>query len=45
MLLEQEGASVGVLVSGPTQMRHEVAYICSSGLANNLHYEAVSFNW
>ncbi|XP_068650711.1 ferric reduction oxidase 2-like [Aristolochia californica] len=45
MLLEYEGSSTGVLVSGPTEMRHEVAGVCSSSTSGNLHYEAVSFNW
>ncbi|XP_077248173.1 ferric reduction oxidase 2-like isoform X2 [Tasmannia lanceolata] len=45
MLLECEGSNIGVLVSGPKEMRHEVATICSSGLVNNLHFEAISFNW
>ncbi|KAF9615573.1 hypothetical protein IFM89_024662 [Coptis chinensis] len=40
-----EGSSVGVLVSGPRQMRHEVANICSSGLADNLEFESISFSW
>ncbi|XP_077247410.1 ferric reduction oxidase 2-like isoform X1 [Tasmannia lanceolata] len=45
MLLECEGSSVGVLVCGPKGMRHEVATICSSGLAHNLHFESLSFSW
>ncbi|XP_058084548.1 ferric reduction oxidase 2-like [Magnolia sinica] len=45
MLLESKGSSVGVMVSGPTEMRHEVAAICSSGVGNHLHFEAISFNW
>ncbi|GKU88056.1 hypothetical protein SLEP1_g2365 [Rubroshorea leprosula] len=45
ILPECEGSSVGVLVSGPTKMRHEVATICSSGLLNNFHFESISFNW
>ncbi|XP_058086670.1 ferric reduction oxidase 2-like [Magnolia sinica] len=45
MLLECEGSSVGVLVCGPTKMRHEVATICSSGLADHLHFESISFSW
>ena len=36
---------MGVFVSGPREMRREVARICGSGLANNLHYESTSFNW
>ncbi|KAG9452683.1 hypothetical protein H6P81_005587 [Aristolochia fimbriata] len=45
MLREFEGSSTGVLVSGPREMRHEVAAICSSSTSGNLHYEAISFNW
>ncbi|KAF5181971.1 Ferric reduction oxidase [Thalictrum thalictroides] len=45
ILLECEGSSVGALVSGPKQMRHDVATICSSGLADNLHFESISFSW
>ncbi|KAK9144959.1 hypothetical protein Sjap_004862 [Stephania japonica] len=40
-----EGSSVGVLVCGPREMRHEVAKLCSNGSTNNLHFEAISFNW
>lgn len=45
ILLECEGSNVGVLVCGPRKMRHEVAKICSSGLAKNLHLASISFNW
>ncbi|CAE6117515.1 unnamed protein product [Arabidopsis arenosa] len=46
ILLDAEGSEdVGVMVCGPKKMRHEVAKICSSGLAKNLHFEAISFNW
>lgn len=45
ILLECKDTSVGVLVCGPTQMRHDVAKICSSGSATNLHFEATSFTW
>ncbi|KAK6142797.1 hypothetical protein DH2020_023145 [Rehmannia glutinosa] len=38
-------SSVGVLVCGPKKLRHEVAKICSSGLAANLHFESISFSW
>ncbi|KAI4328822.1 hypothetical protein L6164_021148 [Bauhinia variegata] len=41
MLSELEGASVGVMASGPKKMRQEVAAICSSGL----HFESISFSW
>ncbi|GAU26524.1 hypothetical protein TSUD_361570 [Trifolium subterraneum] len=45
ILFEIKGSSVGVLVSGPKNMRQEVAAICSSGLAENLHFESISFTW
>ncbi|GAA0160957.1 oxidase [Lithospermum erythrorhizon] len=45
ILLESKGSSVGVLVSGPKNMRHDVARICSSGLADNLHFQSISFSW
>ncbi|KAL7139600.1 hypothetical protein ABFS83_09G063500 [Erythranthe nasuta] len=45
VLFEQKESNVGVLVCGPKKMRHEVANICSSGLAANLHFEAISFGW
>ncbi|KAL8111532.1 hypothetical protein AgCh_019299 [Apium graveolens] len=45
MLTEQEGSSVGVLVCGPKSMRHDVAKICSSSSAENLHFESISFSW
>ncbi|KAL7591604.1 hypothetical protein Lser_V15G31558 [Lactuca serriola] len=45
MLFEQKESNVGVLVCGPKNMKHEVANICSSGLASNLHFESISFNW
>ncbi|WVZ16309.1 hypothetical protein V8G54_009291 [Vigna mungo] len=46
ILFEHKGSSVGVLASGPKTMRHEVAAISSSsGLAENLHFESISFSW
>nr|KYP77111.1 hypothetical protein KK1_021382 [Cajanus cajan] len=45
ILLEHKGSSVGVLASGPKIMRQEVATICSSSLAENLHFESISFSW
>lgn len=45
ILSECKESDVGVLVSGPTRMRHEVARICSSSLGKNLHFESISFNW
>ncbi|PNY05232.1 oxidoreductase/ferric-chelate reductase [Trifolium pratense] len=45
LLFEIKGSSVGVLVSGPKNMRQEVAAICSSGLVENLHFESISFTW
>ncbi|KAK1409130.1 hypothetical protein QVD17_35655 [Tagetes erecta] len=38
-------SDVGVVVCGPRKMRHEVAKICSSKEAHNLHLESMSFNW
>ncbi|KAL2511346.1 Ferric reduction oxidase 2 [Abeliophyllum distichum] len=45
ILFERKESSVGVLACGPKKMRHEVANICSSGLAANLHFESISFSW
>ncbi|CAK9176894.1 unnamed protein product [Ilex paraguariensis] len=45
ILMECEDSHTDVLVSGPEKMRQEVAAICSSGLANNLHFESFSFSW
>ncbi|KAI3441773.1 FAD-binding FR-type domain-containing protein [Psidium guajava] len=45
MLFECKESSVGVLVCGPKKMRQEVAAICSSGLADNLRFESISFSW
>ncbi|KAB1220125.1 Ferric reduction oxidase 5 [Morella rubra] len=45
ILSECKGSDVGVLVCGPRELRHDVAKICSSGLAENLHFESLSFNW
>ncbi|CAI0546526.1 unnamed protein product [Linum tenue] len=40
-----EASEVGVMACGPRSLRHEVARICSSGPAQNLHFESISFNW
>ncbi|KAH1139695.1 hypothetical protein GYH30_028870 [Glycine max] len=45
ILFECKGKDIGVLVSGPRSMRHEVGKICASGLADNLHFESFSFTW
>ncbi|MCL7050762.1 hypothetical protein MKW94_015706 [Papaver nudicaule] len=45
ILFECEGSSVGVLVCGPQKMQHEVATICTAGLADNLQFESISFSW
>ncbi|WJX20710.1 ferric-chelate reductase (NADH) [Trifolium repens] len=45
ILFECEGKDVGVMVCGPRKLRHEVAKICASGLADNLQFESISFNW
>ncbi|KAL0373683.1 UNVERIFIED_CONTAM: Ferric reduction oxidase 2 [Sesamum radiatum] len=44
-LSERKESSIGVLVCGPKKLRHEVASICSSGLAANLQFESISFSW
>ncbi|KAE9464837.1 hypothetical protein C3L33_03256, partial [Rhododendron williamsianum] len=44
LLQECEGSSIGILVSGPKKMRQEVAAICSSSEADNLHFESISFS-
>ncbi|XP_058740418.1 ferric reduction oxidase 2-like [Vicia villosa] len=40
-----KGSSIGVLVSGPREMRHEVASICTSCSTDDLHFESISFSW
>ncbi|XP_019432222.1 PREDICTED: ferric reduction oxidase 2-like [Lupinus angustifolius] len=45
ILFEIKESSVKVLASGPKKMRQEVAAICSSGLAENLYFESISFSW
>ncbi|XVE73829.1 hypothetical protein DITRI_Ditri11bG0150100 [Diplodiscus trichospermus] len=45
MLYERKESSIGVLVSGPKKLRQDVAAICSSGRADNLHFESISFSW
>ncbi|KAH0762322.1 hypothetical protein KY290_018395 [Solanum tuberosum] len=45
ILFDVKASDVGVVVCGPKSMRHEVANICASGLAQNLHFESISFNW
>ncbi|KAK7274362.1 hypothetical protein RIF29_15447 [Crotalaria pallida] len=45
LLFELKGESVGVFASGPKIMRQEVAAFCSSSLADNLHFESISFSW
>ncbi|KAL6124158.1 hypothetical protein ACLB2K_076673 [Fragaria x ananassa] len=45
ILFECKGSNIGVLASGPKKMRHEVATFCSSGLAENMHFESISFSW
>ncbi|XP_022872874.1 ferric reduction oxidase 5-like [Olea europaea var. sylvestris] len=45
ILFDRKEPDVGVLVCGPKSMRHEVAKICASALAKNLHFESISFNW
>ncbi|KAH6829994.1 hypothetical protein C2S53_000309 [Perilla frutescens var. hirtella] len=45
ILMEIKEPSVGTLVSGPKKMREDVAAICSSGMADNIEYESISFTW
>ncbi|KAJ9539627.1 hypothetical protein OSB04_026133 [Centaurea solstitialis] len=46
MEYNKKGSDTGVLVSGPSRLRNEVAKICSpSKVAKNLHLEAMSFSW
>ncbi|CAI0546527.1 unnamed protein product [Linum tenue] len=45
ILLGCQASEVGVMACGPRSLRHEVARICSSGPAQNLHFESISFNW
>ncbi|KZV37824.1 ferric reduction oxidase 2 [Dorcoceras hygrometricum] len=44
-LLDIKESSVGVLVSGPKKMKRDVAAICSSGMADNIYFESISFTW
>lgn len=47
LLLEfgEKSSPIGVMASGPRSLRREVAAICSSALADNLHYKSLSFTW
>ncbi|XP_020574718.1 ferric reduction oxidase 2-like [Phalaenopsis equestris] len=47
LLLEfgENSSSIGVMASGPSSLRREVAAICSSDNAGNLHYNSISFTW
>ncbi|XP_078438489.1 ferric reduction oxidase 2-like [Wolffia australiana] len=45
ILLQFEKWDCGVLASGPRGLRGDVARICSSGLADNLHFHSISFTW
>ncbi|KAG0460718.1 hypothetical protein HPP92_021015 [Vanilla planifolia] len=49
MILERDDktnkGAVGVIASGPSELRHQVAEICSSPVAANLHYQSLSFTW
>jgi hypothetical protein len=45
ILSELKEENVGVYVSGPSTMRQEVAAVCSSFSADNLHFESISFSW
>lgn len=43
--MEIKELNAGVVVSGPRKMREDVAAVCSSGLAENLEFESISFTW
>uniref|UniRef100_A0A0A0L8S6 ferric-chelate reductase (NADH) n=1 Tax=Cucumis sativus TaxID=3659 RepID=A0A0A0L8S6_CUCSA len=45
ILFDCKGSDIGVLVSGPTGMRHDVAKICSSAYGDNLKFHSMSFTW
>ncbi|XP_028553360.1 ferric reduction oxidase 2 isoform X3 [Dendrobium catenatum] len=47
LLLEfgDKSSIIGVMASGPSSLRREVAAICSSTPAENLHYKSLSFTW
>ncbi|KAL0373682.1 UNVERIFIED_CONTAM: Ferric reduction oxidase 2 [Sesamum radiatum] len=45
ILMEIKESNVGVLVSGPKEMREDVAAIYSTGQADNLQFESISFTW
>ncbi|XP_071725101.1 ferric reduction oxidase 2-like [Rutidosis leptorrhynchoides] len=45
IIADIEGSSIGVLVSGPKSLRHDVAKICASASVENLHFESISFSW
>ncbi|CAK9318247.1 unnamed protein product [Citrullus colocynthis] len=45
IVFDCKGLDIGVLVSGPTEMRHDVAKICSSAYADNLKFHSMSFTW
>ncbi|XP_023552399.1 ferric reduction oxidase 4-like isoform X1 [Cucurbita pepo subsp. pepo] len=45
ILLDCKGSDIGVLVSGPTRLRHDVAKICSTACGDNLKFHALSFTW
>ncbi|CAA2964022.1 ferric reduction oxidase 4-like [Olea europaea subsp. europaea] len=45
ILFDCKESDVGVLVCCPKSLRHEVAKICASALAENLHFDSISFSW
>ncbi|KAF0891442.1 hypothetical protein E2562_009865 [Oryza meyeriana var. granulata] len=45
MLLEIGGTNVGVMASGPPGLLEDVATICASQSASNLHFASISFSW
>ncbi|ONK72892.1 uncharacterized protein A4U43_C04F24510, partial [Asparagus officinalis] len=45
MILGAEGSSVGVMASGPSGLRRQVAGICAASKDENVHFESISFTW
>ncbi|XP_020597697.1 ferric reduction oxidase 2-like [Phalaenopsis equestris] len=47
LLLEfgEKSSAIGVMASGPSSLRREVAAICTADNAENLHYNSLSFTW
>ena len=45
ILFDCKGSDIGVLVGGPTGMRHDVAKNCSFAYEDNLKFYSMSFTW